>query len=211
MSADRRARGAVRLIREETRMNETLLRSWWMLAVRGLVAIAFGLMAGMAPGLTLFWLVALFAAYALLGGALWAYGGWTNRASDEHWWALLMLGLASMGAGIIALVHPALSALVLVLLIGAHALVTGVLDIVVAVRLRKFIRGEALLVWSGLASILFGTVVFMYPLGAGALALVWLISAYALFTGSLLLALAIRVRAWTRMNLGRSSPAAGAI
>jgi uncharacterized membrane protein HdeD (DUF308 family) len=191
-------------------MNETLLKSWWMLALRGAIAIIFGVLAVMVPQLTLLWLIALFAAYALLGGAVWIFGAIKNRKADDQWWVLLMLGLVSIGAGTIAVIHPALTALVLILLMGANALVTGVLDVVVAIRLRKFIRGEVLLVLTGIASIVFGVIVFLYPMGAGALALVWLISIYAIITGVLLLAAALRIRTWTRVNAARSSPAAGA-
>jgi uncharacterized membrane protein HdeD (DUF308 family) len=179
-------------------MDDTLLRSWWVLALRGVIAVAFGVLALMLPGITLLSFVALFAAFAIFGGAVWAIGAVQNRKSDEHWWVMLLAGLLSIGAGIIALIHPTLTALVLVLLIGANALVTGVLDLVVAVRLRKIIRGEILLVLSGIASIVFGAIVFMYPLGAGALALVWIIAIYAIFTGAMMLGLAVRVRAWTR-------------
>lgn len=182
-------------------MNETLLRYWWMLALRGGIAVAFGLLALLLPGITLLALIALFAAYAMFGGAVWTIGAIHNRKQDDHWWVLLMAGLAGIGAGLIALVHPALTALVLILLIGANALVTGVLDIVIAVRLRRRIQGEWLLVLSGVASIVFGAVVFLYPLGAGALALVWLVGIYAIATGLLLLALALRVRAWARAAL----------
>ena len=179
-------------------MNETLLRYWWMLALRGIIAIVFGVLALMLPGITLLSLVALFAVYAIFSGAVWTYGAIKNRTVDDHWWVLLMAGLAGIGAGVIAVVHPALTALVLILLIGANALVSGVLDIVVAVRLRKRIQGEMLLVLNGLASIVFGAIVFLYPLGAGALALVWLIGFYAIATGVLLLVLSLRLRAWAR-------------
>jgi uncharacterized membrane protein HdeD (DUF308 family) len=179
-------------------MDDTLLRSWWVLALRGVIAIAFGVLALLLPGITLLSFVALFAAFAIFGGAVWAIGAVQNRKSDDHWWVMLLAGVLSIGAGIIALIHPTLTALVLVLLIGANALVTGVLDLVVAVRLRKKIRGEILLVLSGIASIVFGAIVFMYPLGAGALALIWIIAFYAVFTGAMMLGLAVRVRAWTR-------------
>ncbi len=190
-------------------MTDTLLNSWWMLALRGAIAILFGVLAAMAPGLTLIWLIALFAAYALLGGAVWLVGALKNRRADDHWWVPLILGLASIGAAIVALIHPALTATVLVLLIGANALVTGVLDLVLAVRMRKFMRKELLLVLNAAASIVFGVIVFLYP-AAGALALVWLISLYAIVSGALLLAAALQVRSWTRINAARSSPAAGA-
>lgn len=189
-------------------MNDTLMRSWWMLAVRGVIAMAFGILAVLFPGLTLGWLVALFAAFALLSGAVWIFGAARNRKADEQWWVLLLFGLASMGAGTVAALHPGLTLLVLILLIGANALVTGVLDIVVAVRLRKKIQGEVLLVASGLASILFGVVVFLFPVGVGGMAVAWLIGLYAIATGALLVALAWKVRSWVRLDRGRSSPAA---
>jgi uncharacterized membrane protein HdeD (DUF308 family) len=116
-----------------------------------------------------------------------------HRKTNEDWWLLLLLGLVSIGAGVIAIVQPSVTALVLVLLMAANALVTGVLDIVMAVRLRKVMRDEWMLVLSGAASIVFGIAVFLFPT-AGALALVWLISLYAVVTGVLLLAVAFRVR-----------------
>jgi len=176
-------------------MNEMLLRSWWMLALRGLLAVLFGVLAIAWPGVTLLWLVALFAAFALLGGAVSAYAALKYRASDEEWWLVLLLGLVGIGAGVIAVLQPALTALVLVLLMGANAVATGVLDIAIAIRLRRTIQGEWLLILAGAVSILFGVMVFLYP-GAGALALVWLISLYAILTGILLLAVAMRARSW---------------
>lgn len=181
-------------------MNESLLRSWWILALRGLIAIAFGVLALIWPGLTLLALVSLFAAYALLTGAVSIFGAIRNRKSDDEWWLLLLLGLVALGAGVIALIHPGLTTLVLVLLIGANALVTGVLDIAAAVRLRKAIRGEWMLILSGVAAIVFGILVFMFP-AAGALALVWMISLYALVTGVLLLTVSFRLRARARAEL----------
>jgi uncharacterized membrane protein HdeD (DUF308 family) len=94
-----------------------------------------------------------------------------------------------------------LTALVLVLLIGANALITGMLDIVAAIRLRRSIRGEWLLVLNGVASVVFGVLIFLFP-AAGAVAVVWLISFYALITGALLLALGLRMRAMTRARVG---------
>jgi uncharacterized membrane protein HdeD (DUF308 family) len=178
-------------------MNESLSRFCWTLALRGVVAILFGVLALIWPHLTLLVLVALFAAYALLSGAASTIGAIKSRKNDEDWWMLLMLGLVGLGAGVVAVVHPALTALVLVLVMGANAMITGVLDIALAVRLRKFIRGEWLLILSGILSIAFGVLVFLYP-DTGALTLVWLISAYALITGVLLLALAFYLRQRTR-------------
>lgn len=157
----------------------------------------FGVLAVMWPGLTLLWLVALFAVYALVGGAVSVAAAVRNRSSDEDWWLILMLGMVGIGAGIVAMLNPNLTALVLVLIMGANALVTGILDIAVAIRLRKFIRDEWLLILAGIASIVFGVLVFLFP-GAGALALVWLVSLYAVVTGALFLMLAFRLRGWMR-------------
>jgi uncharacterized membrane protein HdeD (DUF308 family) len=174
-------------------MAVTLSRNWWMFALRGVVAIAFGVLALAWPALTLLGLVALFAAFALLNGAASVVGALQNRSGDEHWWLALLLGLVSLGAGVIAIVSPGLTALVLVLLMAANAIVTGVLDIALAIRLRRAIRGEWVLILAGVVSIVFGVLVFLFP-GAGALALVWLISVYAIASGILLLAAAWRLR-----------------
>ncbi len=176
-------------------MDDLLSRSWWMLALRGVLALTFGILALLWPSLTLAALVALFAAYALISGVVAILGAIKNRKADREWWLILILGLVSVAAGVLSIMQPALTALVLVLVMGANALVTGVLDIAVAIRLRKTIEGEWLLIAAGIASIIFGILVFLFP-GAGALALVWLISAYAIATGILLLGLAFRARGW---------------
>lgn len=174
-------------------MDELISRTWWVLALQGLCALVFGILALLWPGITLLWLVVLFAAYALLSGAAAVVGAINNRKSEEYWWLLLLLGLVSIAAGVIAVLHPDLTALVLVLLMGANALVSGVLQIVIAIQLRKVIQGEWLMVAAGIVSITFGVLVFLYP-GAGALAMVWLISFYAAATGILVLAVAFRVK-----------------
>jgi uncharacterized membrane protein HdeD (DUF308 family) len=178
-------------------MDQLLLRSWWMLALRGAAAVLFGVLALIWPGMTLLVLVALFAAYALVAGAVSIYGAVKNRNADTGWWLVLLLGVVSVAAGVIAVVNPGITALVLVLLMGANALVTGILDIVVAIRLRKRIEREWLLVLAGVVSIVFGLLVFLFP-AAGALALVWMVSFYATLTGVLLLTLAFRARKWAR-------------
>lgn len=166
---------------------------WWTFALRGAAGIVFGLLALFWPGLTLLALVALFAAYALVGGGAMLAGALRHRGGDD-WWIGLLLGAVSIGAGAVAILRPGLTALVLVLLMGANALVTGVLDILLALRLRHTPRTGWLLGLAGIASLAFGVLVFLYP-GAGALAMVWLVGAWALATGALLLALALRLRA----------------
>jgi uncharacterized membrane protein HdeD (DUF308 family) len=168
-------------------------RVWRMFAWRGVVALIFGVLALAWPGLTLLWLVALFAAFALIGGGVSIAGAVRERKSNGHWWLAFVLGLVSVGAGIIAIFHPDLTALVLVLLMGANAIVTGIFDIAMAVRLRKAIRGEWVLALAGVVSLVFGVLVFLFP-AAGALALVWLISFYAIVSGILLLVAAWQAR-----------------
>jgi uncharacterized membrane protein HdeD (DUF308 family) len=189
-------------------MAKLIRQTSWMLAWRGAVALLFGVLALAWPGLTLLWLVVLFAAYALIGGAVSVVGGLAHRKSDDHWWLALLLGLVSLGAGIIAIVYPNLTAFVLVLLMGANAIATGVLDIVMAVRLRKLIRGEWVLVLAGIVSIVFGVLVFLFP-EAGALALVWLIGAYAIVAGGLLLAAALRARRSEKASRHEGMPHGG--
>ena len=174
-------------------MESFFIRSWWVPALRGVLGILFGVLAIALPGLTLLALIALFAAWALLAGCASIAGALRHRRSGDDWWVAFLLGAVSIGAGVVAVVNPALTALVLVLVMGANALVTGALDILAAVRLRRAVADEWLLVLAGLASLAFGAIVFLYP-GAGALALVWLVSLYAVVSGGLLLGMALRVR-----------------
>jgi uncharacterized membrane protein HdeD (DUF308 family) len=196
-------------------VNQAVIQPWWVLLLRGAAAVVFGVLAFLWPGVTLLVLVTLFAAYALLGGAVSIFGAVVSRRANGDWGLLLLLGAVSIGAGAIAFVHPGLSALILVLLIGAHALVLGALDIIAAARSRSTVGGRSLQALAGLFSIIFGALVFLFP-GAGALALIWLISLYALFTGILLLAAAFSLRGDTtrsgypgkerRMNPDRRRP-----
>lgn len=189
-------------------MDRLLKRSWWALALRGVAAILFGLLAVMWPGITLLVLVGFFAAYAFITAAVSMYAAVKNRQSDKGWWLLLLLGLVAFASGVLSLIYPAVTALVLVLLMGANALVTGVLDIAMAVRLRKAIRNEWLLGLAGLVSIVFGAMVMIFP-GAGAIAMVWLVSFYAVLTGVLLLALAVRMRSSATAATGTGSTPKG--
>jgi uncharacterized membrane protein HdeD (DUF308 family) len=182
-------------------MENIFLRAWWVPALRGVLGIVFAVLAIAWPGLTLLSLVALFAAYAILAGIASLAGALRHRAGGGLRWDAVILGLVSIGAGLVAAYHPAATALLLVLIMGANALVVGVLDILAAIRLRRTIAGEWLLALAGLASIVFGALVFARP-GAGALALVWLVSLYAFVTGALLLGLGLRMR-----TLGRGSGA----
>lgn len=182
-------------------MDNFYLRSWWVPALRGIFGIVFGVLALWWPGLTLFTLVALFAAFALLCGIASVVGAIGHRNIDDGWWLPMLLGLVSIGAAIVAVVNPVLTMLVLVMVIAANALVAGVLDIVAAARLRKDVSGDWLLALAGIAEVVFAALVFLYPL-AGAVALVWMVSVYAIVTGALLLALSVRARTLARRPRG---------
>ncbi|MCC2681959.1 MAG: hypothetical protein K0S36_1523 [Nitrosospira multiformis] len=176
-------------------MNELLSKSWRSLALRGFISLVFGILAAFWPGITLLWLLVMFAAYALIQGVASAIAAVQNRKTNQDWWLMLLWALVGIGAGVVALMLPDLTAVVLVLVIAATALASGIVDMVMSVRLRKVIRGEALLFLNGLISVAFGVFVFFFP-GAGALALVWLIAMYAIVSGLLLLALAWRAKKW---------------
>lgn len=176
-------------------MNDLLSKSWRSLAMRGAVSLVFGILAAFWPGITLLWLLVIFAAYALIQGVTSAVAAVQNRKTNDDWWLMLLWGLVGIGAGVIAFMLPNLTAVVLVLVIGATALASGIVDVVMGVRLRKVIRGEGFLILNGIISIAFGVFVFFFP-GAGALALVWLIAMYAIISGLLLLALAWRAKKW---------------
>ncbi|WP_296950535.1 HdeD family acid-resistance protein [uncultured Massilia sp.] len=176
---------------------EHVLPSWRMLALRGVAAILFAVLCIGWPLLSLMLLIALFAAYALLSGFASLAAGMNRRGSDDGRVAALLLGAVSIGAGLVAMSRPGLTALALVLLMGANALVTGAIDVLLAVRLRTSAARAWLLALAGGTAIAFGAIVFTYP-GAGALAMLWLVSLYAFLSGAFLLALALHVRAGAR-------------
>lgn len=171
----------------------TLTQNWWMLIVRGVLAIMFGLAAFVWPGITWFSLVILFGAYALVDGVIAVATGLQHVKDTPRWWVFLLEGIVGIGAGITAFLWPGLTAYVLLLLIASWAIITGILEIAAAIRLRREITNEWTLGLGGLLSIGLGVLLFMRPV-IGGLALVWTIGAYALLFGVLLIALGFRLR-----------------
>lgn len=167
--------------------------NWWSLLLRGFVALLFGLLTFIWPEISLTALVFLFGAYALVDGLFTIIAAAKAPEGYSHWWALLIEGVFSLVAALLAFIWPGITALVLLYLIAAWAVVTGIFEIITAVRLRKVISGEWLLALSGVVSVLFGLLLFAWP-GAGALAVLWLIGAYAIVFGLLLVALGLRLR-----------------
>lgn len=177
----------------EQNLAAALGRNWWLLLLRGLVAIVFALLTWAQPGVSLAALVLVFGIYVLADGLLGVWSAIAKRRDNRHWWVLLLWGLVGIVVGVMTFIMPGITGLVLLMYIAAWAMITGVLQIVAAIRLRKEIKGEWLMILSGLVSVAFGVLLFLQP-GAGALAVAWIIAAYAFIFGVLMVLLAFKVR-----------------
>jgi len=174
-----------------------LSRYWQMTLVRGIFWILFGLVTLAQPALSL-------VALTLLVGALFLVDGVTNivsavggRREQENWWVLLLVGLAGIGVGILTFLNPAITGLALLFYIAIWAIATGLLEIAAAIRLRKEIQGEFWLILAGILSVAFGVLLMARP-AAGALAVLWLIGAYALGFGIVLVILSVQARGFAK-------------
>ena len=174
-------------------MLRTITHSWWMILLRGIFAILFGIAAFIWPGPTIEALVLLFGAYALLDGIFAVIVGIQQYGETQRWWAVVLEGIAGIVLGVLTLVWPGTTATVLLAFIAAWAILTGVFEIAAAIWLRKVIEGEWTLILAGALSVLFGVLLVLQPT-AGALAIIWLIGAYAIVFGVLLSILALQLR-----------------
>jgi uncharacterized membrane protein HdeD (DUF308 family) len=174
-----------------------LARNWWALVLRGFFDVLFGITAFVWPGITLAVLVLLYGAFALVDGSFAIAAVLVGRTRGMPSWALLVEGLAGIAVGAITLFWPGITQLALLFMIAAWAVVTGVFEIVAAVRLRKEIRGEWLLALSGVLSVAVGVALVVNP-GAGLLAISWMIGTYAIIFGVLFIVLGFRLRSWLR-------------
>ncbi len=178
-------------------MLDPLARSWGWLALRGVVAIIFGLLALLYPTLTLAILILLFGAFVIADGLITVAWALMTRRRRSHWAIPVISGVLSIAIGVAAFVLTEITALVLLYLIAAWAVVTGTAQIVVAFRLRKVIEGEWMLIVAGLVAVIFGVLLFVFP-GAGALAMVIWIGIFMLLIGALLIGFSLRLRRWQR-------------
>jgi uncharacterized membrane protein HdeD (DUF308 family) len=174
-----------------------LALSWWALALRGAAAILFGILALIFPPSAVAALILLFGAWALLDGVFTLMAAARAPRAGKRWGSLAFQGAVSVLAGLVAFFWTGLTALALVMLIGAWSIIIGAAEIAAAVRLRRQIEGEWLLGLSGVLSVLFGILLLIAP-GAGMVALAIWIGAYAIALGVLLVALALRLRSWAR-------------
>jgi len=177
-------------------MVHALAKNWWMLLLRGIAAIIFGVLAFAWPGMTLLTLIMFYGAFALVDGVLAIIAAISGGAPAPRWW-LAVVGLLGIATGLLMFTMPGLTALVLLYFIAGWAIATGVFQIVGAIGLRKEIDDEWYLILGGVVSVLFGVGVMMAP-GAGALALLWVVGTYAVIMGVILVALAFRLKKLAR-------------
>ena len=178
-------------------MLRLLALNWWVVVVQGVAAIAFGVAAFAWPRLTVLVLVTLFGVYALVDGSLALITSISMPRTQRRWWGALLHGIVSVFAGLYALISPADAALLLLALIAAWAILTGVFEIVAAIQLRHAIATKRLLAIAGLLSIALGVFLLAFP-RAGILSLVWLIASYTAILGILYIVIGVRLRALQR-------------
>ncbi len=167
--------------------------NWWVVLLRGIVAVLFAVVAFALPGATLLALVLVWGAFALVSGVFALYLTYKAAQQRQTWWPYLLDGIVGIAAGIVAFVWPGITALALLYVIAFWAILTGIFQIVAAINLRKQIEGEWLMVLSGALGVIFGILVAIQP-DAGAVAVVWILGFYALLAGITWIALAFRLR-----------------
>lgn len=178
-------------------MRSMLSRNWGWITVRGVIAVLFGLFALFNPAITLAVLILWFGVFVLVDGIFIIVSAIANRRGEPHWVALIFGGILSIAIGLFTILMPGITAVVLLTIIAAWAILIGIIEIVAAIRLRKEISGEWMFILAGVLAIAFGVVLVMNP-GVGALAVVLWIGAYAVISGILLIGLSLRLRSWDR-------------
>ena len=184
-----------------------LARNWWVLLLRGILAVIFGIVAVINPAVTITVLVIYIGAWYLVDGIFSIITSLTAPKGYRGWVWLLISGVIGVIIGLITFFMPGLTALVLLYYVIAWLMVTGVMQVIAGIRLRKEISGEFFLITGGILSVVLGLYFLVNP-GAGALAFIWLIGAYAIVFGAMMVILAFRLRS-RRGGKGRTA-AAGA-
>jgi len=174
-------------------MLNLMTQNWWAIALRGFAAVLFGIAAFIWPGITLWVLVALFGAFALVDGIFAVVEAFRRDVRRERWWGLLAEGIAGIAIGIVTFTWPGLTAMGLLYLIAFWAIVTGVFEVITAIRLRHEISGEWMMALIGILSVALGFLLVAFPL-AGALSVVLMIGAFVFATGALMIALGFKLR-----------------
>jgi uncharacterized membrane protein HdeD (DUF308 family) len=184
-----------------------MANNWIWVALRGVLAILFGIVAFVLPGLTFLVLVLWFGAYAFVDGIFTIIAAFTNRTKNDRWWVMLLEGILGIVVGVLTYLQPGITGTALVFLIAVWAIVTGILEVVAAIRLRQEIQGEFWLALTGVLSVIAGVLMFVFP-DVGAVTIVWIIGAYALLFGIMLLVLAWKLRGMKeQMGSGKTATA----
>ncbi|MBO0724857.1 MAG: HdeD family acid-resistance protein [Blastocatellia bacterium] len=178
-------------------MFNLMTQNWWAIALRGLVAALFGIATFMWPRITLSVLAPLFGAYAMINGIFAMIEVSRRDVSQERWRPLLFEGAVSVIVGVMAFAWPGLTARGLLFLIAFWAVVTGVFEIITAIRLRHEISGEWMMALVAILSMAFGLLLLAFP-ATGALSVILLIRAFAFAIGALMIALAFKLRSLRR-------------
>ncbi|MCD0450109.1 HdeD family acid-resistance protein [Actinocorallia sp. API 0066] len=178
-------------------MIDAIARNWWLVLLRGIIAILFGFVAWVWPGITVLALAILFGAYALVDGGTALYHAIKGNLPGQSRGWLAVTGVLGVLAGLIALIWPAITAFILLIVIACWAIATGVLEIISAIWLRREIEGEWWYITSGILSVIFGVLLLVWP-GAGGLALIWIIGLFAILIGVALIFAAFRLRSLRR-------------
>ena len=169
-----------------------LAQYWWLFLLRGIAAIIFGVLAFIWPGITLVTLVLFWGAFALVDGVLALANAITGGGMASRWW-LALVGLSGIAAGVVTFMAPGLTAVVLLWFFAGWAIALGVFQIVGAIQLRKQIDNEWTLILSGVVSVLFGILLIAVP-GPSLIGFIWVIAAYAIVFGVLLIGFAFRLK-----------------
>jgi uncharacterized membrane protein HdeD (DUF308 family) len=174
-------------------MSELLAQNWWAIALRGVFAIVFALIAFFVPGATLLSLVLFFSAYMLVDGVFGIVAGIRAATAHQRWGLLVLEGVVDILVGVIAFLWPGLTLVFFITLMAVWSLITGALMIVAAFKLHAA-YGRGWLIFSGIVSLLFGIALLIAPL-VGAVVLTWWLGAYAMVFGIGLLVLAFKLKA----------------
>jgi uncharacterized membrane protein HdeD (DUF308 family) len=174
-------------------MLDKISRNWWMFALRGLVAVIFGVLALVKQEQVLQALVLVFGAFALVHGVITVFTGLSSAPFFSRWWALLLEGIAGIVCGLAAIFMPEITTTALMYVFGVWAIFAGILEIVVAIEFRNELKDEWMLVLGGILSIVFGVLLFVYP-SAGAVSMTWMIGIFAIIYGISEIVFAFRLR-----------------
>lgn len=188
-----------------TDMKNLLAQYWWLIALRGVLGILFGIIALVVPVATILALVILFSAYMLVDGAFALYAAYQAARQKKKWGLLVLQGLANIAAGAVAFLWPGLTVLAFVLLLAAWTIVSGCLQLAAAFRIDQ---GRWWFVLGGIASVIFGILLIASPL-TGAVVLTWWMGAWAVVFGAFLVVAAFRLRSQrdNSPSVGATQPA----